>query len=1406
MLHCTMRLWVVVAVFLAIAIFMGCSSGGGGGGLQNGVGGEVNGAVLSGKAFFADRQFYGSIPIQAIDPSGRIVATTKTDNNGSFAFSTLPPGIYDIVANTGDSQVVFASSVQVTGVGKQLAEASLLCIRDSIVDQIKANSARITFRSNKPALSSVEYGAAGGSPVTQAVSQTYSTDHKITLSGLDSSVRFSFTVILVGEDGQKFKYQGLSARTTAGVGPTNLSIAINNGDYETRNAAVKVALNADLATKMRVGESEDLSAIAFETFAPEKDFTLGSTPGTKRVYCQFQDAVGIVSPVIDDSILFSVGVEGYVGVWINDGRPYATSTSSILTLLFPGASQMMVSASSNFLNSFWEYYGESKSWTLTTGDGQKDVFVRFKGGTADPLRAYSASIILDTSVPTGTMRINAGAATTATTTVSLDFTFKENPFSMQLANDAVPASNTTWETFVNPKPWVLSSTGSGTKTVYANFRTKSLSVFGPLSASIELDNVAPTGNTAALRVLDDPNSASASSAIVASLPVYLHFDVVDSTTDSMQYAITPGASSAPANAAYIVVPKPFRPVSLNSGAFPAIDNIVWYRSLDELGNVSAVSNVFFTIAGPKLVVAPADIVVRSNDQVQFTAVGEQTSGDIGPINWFLNGPGTLNGAQYTAPALIDSESTAAITARSSFQPEVSGNATIRLRKRVELSYLDPSTGTEKNLTQVTQTIGYSATTSFVITVLNSSAPFDIFESPDPGAGMGSVSIAEEQILTGKYKARLIYSSPTSGTGQKSVTIRVRPRENPSASGTFIFSVDDLPIMNLTPLQVANATPGAPIHLKATVQSTIAETVQWTISGAGSFNAGTSSTFITTQSVHEVDVFGSDTRRVETLKVTAQLESNPAKAATCTITVTPPVKVELFKNVLMTEKFDNDTAETVAEVGKLQFFVKVTPAEILDTSVAWTVNGGAGDTTMGTIDANGLYQAPDTVSLTSVKIKATSKFDTLASKEITVKLSDFWVMVRGNMTDSVTGSPMPIYSVLVNPYTASGSDFQIFAGTSGYGLWNSSLPDTTPPSWDQKPWKGVQNLSTPGGDPDGKYVINASAMLQDGTGLYAATMNGLYYVSIPAQISSGVVPDLVGEPVDLVSTASIPAINFIYLTMGRTSKELFVSTSDAVYKIVMAVSSPLSVVSANTVIDLVHPTRTWETRSQTDTGSPPVTIYQEAYSDGFNSNPYQGSRIKALAYDEQNDRLFAGGENQLFLNISNTSTGNLAKLDNRPIFTGPAPSISTYMGSVYVYTLNQPLQTRIPEGNPPGVCLAIALDVNTRSTLWATAVDGVKRSIDAANSFSSLSFTGDTVNTKCILVDPTNVINVMSGSEDGLFRSTNAGVTWKRIKSGLGNNKTVNSLTQAGGPAGARRRVWVGLTGGVFLGRQSLDLE
>ena len=78
------------------------------------------------------------------------------------------------------------------------------------------------------------------------------------------------------------------------------------------------------------------------------------------------------------------------------------------------------------------------------------------------------------------------------------------------------------------------------------------------------------------------------------------------------------------------------------------------------------------------------------------------------------------------------------------------------------------------------------------------------------------------------------------------------------------------------------------------------------------------------------------------------------------------------------------------------------------------------------------------------------------------------------------------------------------------------------------------------------------------------------------------------------------------------------------------------------------------------------------------------------------------------------------------------------------------------------------------------------------------------NCRALIVDSTNTTNAMAGGENGVYRIING--TSTQITTGLGNHNVMLGLDQSVGAPGKRRRVWVGTSGGVFLGREPLELQ
>ena len=101
---------------------------------------------------------------------------------------------------------------------------------------------------------------------------------------------------------------------------------------------------------------------------------------------------------------------------INSGASYTKSTSVTLTLSCTdaesGCSQMQFSNN----NTTWstpEDYATPKAWTLTSGDGTKTVYAKFKDNSGNWSIVYSDTIVLDTAVPITTASPPGGTYTSA---------------------------------------------------------------------------------------------------------------------------------------------------------------------------------------------------------------------------------------------------------------------------------------------------------------------------------------------------------------------------------------------------------------------------------------------------------------------------------------------------------------------------------------------------------------------------------------------------------------------------------------------------------------------------------------------------------------------------------------------------------------------------------------------------------------------------------------------------------------------------------------------------------------------------------------------------------------------------------------------------------------------------------
>ena len=162
---------------------------------------------------------------------------------------------------------------------------------------------------------------------------------------------------------------------------------------------------------------------------------------------------------------------------INNNSTHTNSRNITLNLLGSGIDTMCISNTESCTN--YEPYTSTKSWSLTSGDGQKTVYVYYKDASGNVIAELSKSITLDTTAPSGNS-ISISSGTTRNRTLTLSSTGADY---MCFSNTSSSSSScTNWVDYNTTYSWTLSE-GSGSKTVYAFFRDKAGNTSSAVSAT-----------------------------------------------------------------------------------------------------------------------------------------------------------------------------------------------------------------------------------------------------------------------------------------------------------------------------------------------------------------------------------------------------------------------------------------------------------------------------------------------------------------------------------------------------------------------------------------------------------------------------------------------------------------------------------------------------------------------------------------------------------------------------------------------------------------------------------------------------------------------------------------------------------------------------------------------------------
>jgi len=248
-------------------------------------------------------------------------------------------------------------------------------------------------------------------------------------------------------------------------------------------------------------------------FALSTNVTLPDADGPCILSVAFVDGAGNASPAEQLVVTLDRTPPTLSSFTINGGDATTTSATVTLGVSASDATGVRFSNTATFNNAFVPF-APSAVWNLASPsvDESKQVYVEVQDAAGN-VSASSASIVLDTTPPAGTVTIAAGVAATSSATANVALAFPDDTAAYGLFNGSVDCTTVSLATSVtvgatsaNTMHTLLA--GDGTKTVSACFRDVAGNV--ALAAdTIELDTTAPSGT-----VVVDGGAPFSSDAVV----------------------------------------------------------------------------------------------------------------------------------------------------------------------------------------------------------------------------------------------------------------------------------------------------------------------------------------------------------------------------------------------------------------------------------------------------------------------------------------------------------------------------------------------------------------------------------------------------------------------------------------------------------------------------------------------------------------------------------------------------------------------------------------------------------------------------------------------------------------------------------------------------------------------------
>ncbi len=274
------------------------------------------------------------------------------------------------------------------------------------------------------------------------------------------------------------------------------SVIINEGagiaNYP--NLQLDIKAPADLkAGLMQVIVDDDVEGTEWEVYATSKILILDPGDGTRTVSVRFEDFRGILSLLVSSTIVLDTTAP-IVGVTIEDGSQYATSTSVKVTLAYddilPPAT-LWVSNTDDLDEAQELVYADTFDWTLSAVEGEATIYVWAMDG-ADNVGHGTGIITYAITPPQVVITLSEVTNALDRVDVSLEVTDLFGAVEVQLNVDSNPTGENPWLPS-DGELWAdVTGLGDGEHRVHLRARNVPGLVSTVVTATFILDRTVPT--------------------------------------------------------------------------------------------------------------------------------------------------------------------------------------------------------------------------------------------------------------------------------------------------------------------------------------------------------------------------------------------------------------------------------------------------------------------------------------------------------------------------------------------------------------------------------------------------------------------------------------------------------------------------------------------------------------------------------------------------------------------------------------------------------------------------------------------------------------------------------------------------------------------------------------------------